>query len=259
MRKEKLKILIADDESFARDELKHILSKIDNVKIVGEARNGIEALKMTEKLLPDILLLDIEMPGLNGIEVAKRLLEKKFIPKIIFSTAYNAYAVSAFEVNAIDYILKPFEGERIKKGLLKAESLIDRENISLDGLDAVISRMAKEKHLSKIPVKSKNKINFIGISDIVYAKGEGGLVYIYENGKEHLTDYGTLEKLQADLDPVRFHRSHRSYLVNLEMMKEIIPLGSGYYTIKLKTSSGNYVEIPLSRRQAKTLKEKYKF
>ena len=114
-----IKILIADDEAPARDELKHILSGIEGVNILGEAKNGLEAIKLTEQLKPDVLFLDIEMPGLNGIEVAKKLLKRKNVPHIIFATAYDNYAVKAFEVNAVDYILKPFDIETVKRTVEK--------------------------------------------------------------------------------------------------------------------------------------------
>lgn len=254
------KVLIVDDESPARDELKHILSGIDFVKVAAEASNGFEALRKIDKTLPDILLLDIEMPGLNGIEVAKKILKKKSKPAIIFATAYDAYAVAAFEVNAIDYVLKPFDSKRIEKALIRVKELLESKTDPSVKIEDLIRSMSKGSgYQAKVPIKLKGKISLLDTENIVYARAEAGLVFISDEGKEYLSDFASLEKLEKQLDPNTFVRTHRSYLVNIERMKEIVPLGAGHYTIKCRTSTGRYLDIPLSRRQAKDLKEKLKF
>lgn len=255
---DKMKVMIADDEAFAREELKHILSEIEEVSFEGEAKNGLEAIKLVDEKACDLLLLDIEMPGLNGIEVARKLLKKNNPPKIIFATAYDHYAVEAFEVNAIDYILKPFDEDRIKKGIVRVLSL-EPKDVAGKLEKMLLSFEKREKYLSKVCVKTKGNIHLVDINDIVYAKGEGGLVFICENGKEYLSDYKSLESLEEKLDPQKFYKTHRAYLVNIDKMKEIIPQGGGNYTIRCKTSSDQFVDLPLSRRQAKDLKKKYRF
>ena len=256
----KTRVLIADDEALARDELLHILGRIPDVRICAQAKNGIEALKKIEKENPDLVFLDIEMPGLNGIEVAKRLAANPNPPKIIFATAYDTYAVSAFEVNAVDYVLKPFDPERIKKSLKKVLETEASKDVSLVKINKLISSLSKKKneYVDKIPIKLKGRINLVDVDDIVYVKSQGGLVYVCEEGKELLSDYTSLEKVQEELDPEKFHRTHRGFLVNMEKMKEISPIGAGHFTIKCKTKGG-FVEIPLSRRQARDLRKKYKF
>jgi len=256
----KYKVIIADDEAPARDELKHILSKIEAVDLVGLAKNGIEVINLIEKNDPDIVFLDIEMPGMNGIDVAKKLLKSRKAPHIIFATAYDNYAVKAFEVNAIDYILKPFDEKRIQRAFQKAKETIQTSNDTVGKIERLISTMKdKSKYLSKLPVKLKGKINFVDINDVVYARSEGGLIFISENGKEFLSEYSSLEKLESDLNPENFHRTHRSYIANLSKMKELVPLGGGHFQIKLRTENEKYALIPLSRRHAKGLKTKYKF
>ena len=258
----KLRVVIADDETPAREELKHILSEITGLSIIGEAKNGIEAVKMVEEKNPDILFLDIEMPGLNGIEVAKKLIEKKIAPKIIFATAYEEYAVKAFEVNAIDYILKPFDEDRIKKSIERIGSELNGDDGNIQKLEKILKEMSRkgsEKYIEKIPVKQKGNITLIGISDVVYARSDGGLVFIWENGREMLCDYTTLDKMESDLDPGKFYRSSRGFIVNLDKMKEIVPLGNGQYIIRCESGSEKFLEVPLSRRQAKELRTRLKF
>ena len=257
----KLKVLIVDDEALARDELKHILKSVENVKVVGEAQNGIEALNAIKSLNPDVLFLDIEMPGLSGMDVARKILDSEKNINIIFATAYDAYAVAAFEVNAVDYILKPFDSTRIKKSIRKIEKELAKETHSLDNIQKMLSHIDEKKKdtLRKIPVKIKGSIKLLDVDEIVYAKIEGGIVFLCESEKEFMSDYTSLEKLQQELNPDKFFRSHRNFLVNLELMKEVTPLGSGHYMIKCATKKGAYLEIPLSRRQAKILKEKIKF
>jgi two-component system, LytTR family, response regulator LytT len=258
----KIKILIADDEAYARDELKHILSSIPEIEVVGEAKNGLEAVKMAEEKGPDIIFMDIEMPGLTGMEAAKKIVEKNIGAHLIFATAYDEYALKAFEVSAIDYILKPFEEERIKRSVQKAQALIKKASIpDMERISKLIETISggKAKYPRKISVKYKGKINLLDTSEIVYAKGEGGLVYICEGEKEYLSDYSSLDNLEKELDPEKFHRTHRSYIVNLDKMKQILPLGAGHYVIRCKMGPDQLLDIPLSRRQAKELRKKINF
>jgi len=264
----RIRIIIVDDESYARDELRHILSALKDVEIVGEAKNGLEVLKLVEDKKPDIVFLDIEMPGLDGMQVAKKLADKKLCPHIIFATAYNQYAVQAFEINAIDYILKPFDEERIKQGISKVKKVIesvDEKKIEklkkLENLEKLLETISKEKsaYPVKISVKSKGSTTLVDVARIIYARSEGGLVFICEDGKEHLTDYASLDRLESEVDPAMFHRTHRSYLVNLEKMKQIVPLGGGHYIVRCVSTGDQLIDIPLSRRQARGLREKVKF
>ncbi|OPZ75035.1 MAG: Sensory transduction protein LytR [Firmicutes bacterium ADurb.Bin456] len=257
----KLRALIVDDEYPARQELRYALNGTDNVEIVGEATNAQEALALIKALDYQILFLDISMPGMSGLELGAAIQELPRQPNIIFVTAYDEYAVSAFEVNAIDYILKPFEPERLKKAIDKVIKL----NQEFTGADAPDGGGSKVKTLpdagrshqeqirfDRIPAEKQGKTVLVNESDIVYAFTERDYVYIKTLNDKLFTRF-TLKELEARLNSNLFFRTHRCYLVNLNKVKEIVPFFNGAYNLTMEDRERS--EVPVSRAQAKKLKK----
>lgn len=211
--------LIADDEQPARDRLKRLLAEHSGkIEVIGEAQNGIECLEMIDRLKPDLVFLDIQMPGLNGFEV---LQQTNHSPIVIFCTAYDEYALKAFETNSIDYIVKPVKAERIQKSIEKLDSLQrnpDKQEV-LRLIDSYISQ-APKKEITNMPVKVGDRMLFVRIDDIVYFSADEKYVNIHtKDGKTYLSDL-TLKTLEDKLN-VRFLRIHRSMLVNISLIREI--------------------------------------
>lgn len=247
-KRQKIKALIVDDERPARENLKRMLANNPRVELIGEARNGEEAVEKIENDKPDLVLLDIQMPDLNGFEVIELI---QSCPLIIFITAYDEYAIKAFEINALDYLLKPFSKERLIEAIDRAwKDLSGKSNFSAK-IDTLLSTLVKEeKYLQHLTVKKKGKILVIRISEIDYIKAKEGLVYIYTKDDKYITNY-TLDGLENQLDPKSFFRCHRSSIINLEKIKEIIPWFGGKYKIVLSADR----EIELTRNRVKELKK----
>jgi DNA-binding LytR/AlgR family response regulator len=243
-----LKTLIVDDEAPARERLKGFLSQNESVELIGEAEDGVKALELIEDKRPDLVLLDIQMPLLDGFGVIKAL---DTLPLVIFITAYDEYAIRAFEVNAIDYLLKPFTKVRLERAIEKAAQEISGKtpfNTRLEGLFKTLTE--QKRYLERIAVKSQGRILVIDIDKIDTVAAEGGQVSVIIGDKQFLTNY-TLNELQEQLDPKVFFRAHRSAIVNLTKIKEIIPWFAGSYKIKLNTGA----EVDLSRIQATELRK----
>ncbi|NLV89729.1 MAG: response regulator transcription factor [Tissierellia bacterium] len=248
-----LKCLIVDDERPAREEILYILKEIGKVEVVGEASHGVEALELIEKLKPDVVFLDIQMPQMSGIEVAKRIVDQGYDLMIIFVTAYDQFAIEAFEVNAIDYLLKPISEDRLKKTIQKIIShKSEREDLSYDKLSRLIEDIRPTKASSPwISVYYNNKLIPIEIKDIIYATIEDkNTVIITEKGK-YGTNY-TLNDLMEKLDPQIFFRSHKSYIINLKYIESIEPWFHSTYNINLKSVKDT---IPVSRSCSKKFRE----
>jgi DNA-binding LytR/AlgR family response regulator len=247
-----LKIIIVDDEAPARERLKNLLSQNAGVELIGEAEDGINALELIEEKKPDLVLLDIQMPRLDGFGVVK-ILETP--PLIIFVTAYDEYAIKAFEVNALDYLLKPFTRARLDRALEKAANELQRKTEFNNNIAGLFKTLGEQKRfLERIAVKNQDKIMVIDIDDIDALIAESGHITILVGDKQYFTNY-SLNELQNRLDPHAFFRAHRSALVNLTKIKEIIPWFAGSYKIKLKTG----YEVDLSRAQAPELKKVFGF
>lgn len=259
----KLKALIIDDEYPARQELRYALSEFDNVEIVGEAANAQEALTLIKALDYQVLFLDISMPGMSGLELGAAIQDLPNRPYIIFVTAFDEYAVSAFDVNAVDYILKPVEPKRLKKAIDKVYRLTYeiKDGMSLD--DAIkeehaIRESTKEfMHLEnfktdRVPAEKQGKTILIDSSDIFYAFTERDNVYIKTAADRFYTRF-TLKDLEARLSPQYFFRTHRCYLVNLHKVKEIVPFFNGTYNLIVEDKERS--EVPVSRARAKNLRK----
>lgn len=244
----KLRTLIVDDEAPARERLREFLSQNDMVDLIGEAEDGIKAVELIEERNPDLVLLDIQMPGLDGFGVIKML---KKPPLVVFVTAYDQYAIQAFEVNALDYLLKPFTRTRVGGAVERAyRELLKKIDFStkIDGLFQTLTE--QKRYLERIAVRSEGKILVIDADEIDWASAERGQIVIYAKDRKYFTNY-TLDELQSRLNPKTFFRVHRSAIVNLTKVKEIIPWFAGSYRVKLTTGA----EVDLSRSQAKELRK----
>jgi DNA-binding LytR/AlgR family response regulator len=243
-----LRALIVDDEAPARERLKRLLSHNDAVDLIGEAEDGKQAVEMIEEWNPDLILLDIQMPGLDGFEVIKMLTRP---PLIIFITAYDQYAIQAFEVNALDYLLKPFTKVRLDRAIERAIQELSREANFATKIDALFQTLNKQKrYLERVAVRHEGRILVIPVNDIDWISAEERAIYINTKDRRYLTNY-TLDEFGSRLSPRNFFRAHRSAILNLNRVKEIIPWFAGSYRVRL--TSG--VEIDISRNRVKELKQ----
>ena len=253
-----LSAIIVDDEQLARDELAFLLKQVDDVVVVALGKNGVEAVNLIREHNPDLVFLDVQMPGLDGFGVIKKLLDKKLpLPKIIFSTAFDQYAVKAFEVNAADYLLKPFDKKRVAQSVQKAREKLEAPNSSADKLESLVRMLEAQKpQTSKLLLKAAGRLFLVNQKDICYASIEDGVITVVSGGPtgmEGQSNCRTLEELLASLDPNFFWRAHRSYLVNINRIKEVVPWFKSSY--QLRMDDKKQTEIPVSRAQTKRLRE----
>jgi two-component system response regulator LytT len=252
----KISALIVDDEQPARDELAYLLKNFPDVGIVGQGKNGVEAVSLVRELSPDLVFLDVQMPGLDGFGVIKKLLDRNArLPYFVFVTAYDHYAVRAFEVNAVDYLLKPIERNRLEKALQRVRGMMEASATASQKLDRLV-QMIEERpaaQSSKLVVKSGNRMVLVDSSDIIYATIEDGVIRIVTKDLDGQSNFRTVEDLQNNLDPNMFWRVHRSYLVNINRIKEVVPWFKSSYQLKMQDRQET--EIPVSRAQTRKLRE----
>jgi two-component system LytT family response regulator/two-component system response regulator LytT len=252
----KISALIVDDEQPARDELAFLLKSCSDVEVVGQGKNGVEAVSMIRDLNPQLVFLDVQMPGVDGFGAIKRLLEKKtHLPFFVFVTAYDQYAVQAFEVNALDYILKPVSKPRLEKALAKVRRLLESADTTSQKLDRLVQMVEQGPvpQKGKMVVKSGNRLFLVDSEEIIYASIEDGVISIVTRELEGQSNYRTVEELQANLDPKVFWRVHRSFLVNVNHIKEVVPWFKSSYQLKMQDRK--QTEIPVSRAQTRKLRE----
>lgn len=253
----KLRIVIADDERPARNFLKAILQNFDDVEIVGEAETGAEAVEIITRSKPDLALLDLQMPDGTGLEAVK-LLRKSQMPIVAFVTAYDEYAVQAFEVNAIDYLLKPVEQARLRETLNRAAERLEqadfreKESSKLKAAVADYEENAGKSMLDRIPVHTRGEILLVPVAEIVSIVANGELMNITDLHNKKYTINFRLKDLEKRLDAKRFVRLSRGAIINLEMVERIAPMPGGTYTVQMKTGQ----EINSSRLQSKILRER---
>ncbi len=249
-----LRAVVADDEQHARDELCFLLEETGGIEIVGRASNGLEALALVERVSPDVLFLDIQMPGLTGFEVARRLLERERPAHIIFVTAYDQYAIEAFEVNAVDYMLKPLEAPRLEQALERARRRISSERPLKDQLERIVQMVTeRQSRRERLAVRVGDRFLLVQADEIIYASLADESINIVTGQLSGTSNFRTLDELQARLDPAVFWRVHRSHLVNINKIKEIVPWFSRNYILRMKDVKAT--EIPVSRSQTKRLRE----
>jgi DNA-binding LytR/AlgR family response regulator len=254
-----LSAVIVDDEQLARDELSFLLRDVGDVNVVAQGKNGLEAVHLIREHNPDLVFLDVQMPGLDGFGVIKKLLDKKIaLPKIVFATAFDQYAVKAFEVNAVDYLLKPFDKKRVAQSIQKVRSKMEAGGSPTDKLESLVRMLEsqKEQTTSKVLIRSTGRLLLIDQRDICYASIEDGVISVVTagpNGGEGQSNCRTLEELLDSLDSKLFWRAHRSYLVNINRIKEVVPWFKSSY--QLRMDDKKQTEIPVSRAQTKRLRE----
>ncbi len=253
----KLRVVIADDERPARSFLKALLQEFADVEIVGEAENGAEVLEMIKQNKPDLALLDLQMPEITGLEVVK-LLRKSQMPLVAFVTAYDEFAVQAFEVNAVDYLLKPVEKGRLRETINRAHERLEQTDVKATesaNLKAAIETYEKsvpKEFLERIPVRLRDEILLLPVSTIASIVADGELLHITNLKNQKYTINFRLKDIEARLEPNKFIRLSRGALANLEMIARISPMPGGTYQITLK----NGQEIASSRLQSRILREK---
>ncbi|HUU14342.1 MAG TPA: LytTR family transcriptional regulator DNA-binding domain-containing protein [Terriglobia bacterium] len=252
----KLSALIVDDEQPARDELAFLLKGISDVEVVGQGKNGVEAVNLIRELSPHVVFLDVQMPGLDGLGVIKKLLDKKArLPYFVFVTAYDHYAVQAFEVNAIDYILKPIARPRLEKAIAKVRRMVESTEPVHEKLDRLVQMFEDRPaaQTNKLLVKSGGRLFLVDSEDIIYASIEDGVISVVTREMEGQSNFRTVEELQSNLDPNVFWRVHRSYLVNINRIKEVVPWFKSSYQLRMEDK--RQTEIPVSRAQTRKLRE----
>jgi two-component system, LytTR family, response regulator len=259
-----LRALLVDDERLAREELGYLLGQIGGVEIIGQADNGPEAVEAVDRLQPDLIFLDVQMPGLTGFEVARRLLDSEAGAQIVFVTAYDQHAIEAFEVNAVDYLLKPVDPARLDTAVQRARRRIALERqpgsgdpataLATDQLEKILQLVSeRQSRRERLAIKVGDRLLLVQAEEIIYASLVDDEITIVTGQHSGTSNYRTLDELQTRLDPSVFWRVHRSHLVNINKIKEIVPWFSRNYILRMKDEKAT--EIPVSRTQTKRLRE----
>jgi two-component system, LytTR family, response regulator len=250
----KIRVLIVDDEPLARRGIRQLLETEKDFEIAGEAANGREAISTLHKLKPDLIFLDVQMPLLDGFSFVEKIGAEN-LPEIVFVTAYDEHAIRAFEINALDYLLKPIDPERFVKTLNRVrERIKDAQNKELDeklitllkNLDS--ARGEQETYPERIAVKEAERITFINVKDINWISSEGNYVRLHTKNKIHLMRE-TMDKIERKLDPQIFLRLRRSTIVRIEQIKELHPLFNGEFAVILRDDT----KLSSSRRYRQNL------
>ncbi|MGA2754992.1 MAG: response regulator [Terracidiphilus sp.] len=274
--------LIIDDEQLARDELKYLLDSVGDVDVVAQGSNGIEAVDLIDEHHPDLVFLDVQMPGQDGFAVIQRLVDRNRaqsakagaekdvapLPQFVFATAYDQYAVRAFDVNAVDYLLKPFDLARVSEAVERAKARIAAGSSSAAGAPepGIESQIDRLLHLlnrpqnseqgrapAKLIVQAQSRLLLVDQADICFAAIDEGVIRIVTRVFEGQSKCRTLEELLELLDPARFWRAHRGYVVNIDQIREVMPWFKSSY--QLRMNDKQQTEIPVSRAQTKRLRE----
>jgi len=259
-----LRAVLVDDEQLARDELGYLLGRVGGVEVIGEAGNGLEALTTIDRLQPDVVFLDVQMPGLTGFEVARRLVDGGADAHIIFVTAFDQHAIEAFEVNAVDYLLKPVDPARLEVAVQRARRRTDFSraageqnggggvsNAQLEKIVQLVSE--RQSRRERLAIKVGERFLLVQAEEIIYASLADDSITVVTPQHSGTSNYRTLDELQARLDPTVFWRVHRSHLVNINKIKEIVPWFSRNYILRMKDAKAT--EIPVSRTQTRRLRE----
>jgi len=253
--------IIIDDEKPAREELAFLLKAFPEISLIGQGKNGLEAVSLIKEHNPDLVFLDVQMPGLDGFGVLQKLVERKLkVPHVVFATAFDHYAVQAFDVNAVDYVLKPFDKARLSKAIQKAKKEIEAHTSTTERLEQLVSQLSAPKPASnqpsKILIRSQQRMLLVDAEDLIFASIEGGLISVTAKDLEGSSNYRTLEELHATLDSDSFWRPHRSFLVNIHHIREVVPWFKSSFMLKMNDKKSS--EIPVSRQQTKRLRELFK-
>jgi two-component system LytT family response regulator/two-component system response regulator LytT len=273
-----LSAIIVDDEQLAREELKYLLDSAGGVDVVAQGTNGIEAVDLIEEHRPDLVFLDVQMPGLDGFAVIRRLMDRAAtpgegareiepLPQIVFATAYDQYAVKAFDVNAVDYLLKPFDRTRVMQALERVRGRMNGgaagtgpesqlQGSQIDALLKLINRpyaAARAQQPAKLIVQAQSRLMLVDQAEICFAAIDEGVIRVVTPAFEGQSKCRTLEELLELLDPAVFWRAHRSFVVNLNHIREVVPWFKSSYQLRMDDKRQS--EIPVSRAQTKRLRE----
>jgi two-component system LytT family response regulator/two-component system response regulator LytT len=242
--------LIVDDEELAREELSFLLKDFPAIEVIETATNGIEAVKLITDLEPDLVFLDVQMPGTDGMGVIRTIREKGGEqPHFVLTTAFDQYAVEAFRADALDYLLKPVEKERLAESIARASRIIEEKPDPLKAEPAAAKPVIQR---TKLLVRTNNRNLIVDAQDMIYATIDDGLITVVTSQFEGQSNYRTIEELQSNLDPNVFWRVHRSFLVNINRIREVIPWFKSSF--QLKMDDKKQTEIPVSRIQTKRLR-----
>ncbi len=276
--------LIIDDEQLAREELKYLLDSVGDVDVVGLGANGIEAVELIEEHHPDLVFLDVQMPGLDGFAVIQRLMDRhrtkgsseekdaEPLPQIVFATAYDQYAVRAFDVNAVDYLLKPFDRKRVVEAVDRVRGRMAGGGLGAAGavgaptdspiesqLEALLRLLKRPQGADRTPqpakviVQAQNRLLLVSQAEICFAAIDEGVIRIVTKNFEGQSKCRTLEELLEQLDPSHFWRAHRGFVVNIDHIREVVPWFKSSYQLRMNDKA--QTEIPVSRTQTKRLRE----
>ena len=257
-----LRAVLVDDEQLARDELGYLLGQVGGIEVIGQAGNGVEALNTIDRLHPDVVFLDVQMPGLTGFEVARRMLDAQASSHIIFVTAYDRHAIEAFEVNAVDYLLKPVDPARLELALDRARRRMATDRPGGNGAPAIsdaelekIARLLSERQTRReqLAIKVGERFLRVQADEVIYASLVDEGIAVVTDQHRGVSNYRTLDELHERLDSSTFWRVHRSHLVNINKIKEIVPWFSRNYILRMKDEKST--EIPVSRTQTRRLRE----
>jgi two-component system response regulator LytT len=244
--------LIVDDEQLAREELSYLLKDFPEIDVLESASNGLEAVKLIDQLEPDLVFLDVQMPGLDGLAVIGKIREKGgALPHFVLTTAFDSYAVEAFRVAATDYLLKPVEKERLAETVARVKRIVEEKQQTAEKQLEVPSPKPLSQR-TKLLVKSNNRNLIVDAQDMIYATIDDGLITVVTSQFEGQSNYRTIEELQSNLDPNVFWRVHRSFLVNINKIREVIPWFKSSFQLKMEDKK--QTEIPVSRIQTKRLR-----
>lgn len=244
-----IRALVVDDEKLARDRLTAFLRKFDDVEVVGQAADGLEAVRQIEEYHPDLVFLDVQMPGLDGFAVLKAMKNR---PQVVFVTAFDEYAIQAFEVHAADYLLKPISRARIEEALRRVRQRLAGvvPGLRVDELLRALEEQ-RRRYLTQIPVHRARRILLLPVEEILWFEVEYRLVYAHVDGARYMTNF-TLKELEERLDPEAFFRAHKSRLVNLRHVRAIVPWFGGRYKLVMRDQAAS--EVELSRAQGRELR-----
>jgi two-component system, LytTR family, response regulator LytT len=249
-----LTTVVVEDEKLACDELAFLLQDFPEIDVIATGSNGLEAVDLIQKLEPELVFLDVNMPGLDGLGVVRQLKDRGVeLPHFIFVTAYDQFAVEAFRVEALDYLLKPLEKNRLSETIERAKRAL-QERKSPD--PAALPKASAGPARTKLMVRANNRYLIVDANDVIYATIDSGLITLVTTHFEGQSNYRTIEDLQASLDREMFWRVHRSYLVNINRIKEVVPWFKSSY--QLRMDDKKQTEVPVSRVQTRRLRELFK-
>lgn len=254
-----ISVLLADDEQLAREELAFLLKDFPDFEVLTMASNGLEAVALVERLEPDVVFLDVNMPGLGGLGVIRRLQERGVpLPFFVMATAHENYALEAFRLEAMDYLLKPIDRDRLIETLERIRRVVFERHRSAERSAEQAAAVVPEpsERRSKLVVKNGNRHLIIDVGDLIYATIDEGLITVITPQFEGESFYRTLEELQSNLDPELFWRVHRSYLVNVNRIREVIPWFKSSFQIRMDDKKAT--EIPVSRVQTRRLRSMFR-